>query len=161
LYISGTIGVPMHTRATRRPFRPGSAARSVVAPPAELMLLLGTIGRQCRPVVSVCSAPAHKMLPVNGRRHDLPRDVFGTPRDPSGFLDIYRDPWAFIEIYRDPPGFIEIYGDEVPILWPPVFPGGKVPNKKSEICCSDVPNGHIWVGVFFNFLETGSHTRDP
>jgi hypothetical protein len=63
--------------------------------------------------------PAHKMLPVNGRRDDLPRAVFGTPRDPSGFLDIYRDPWSFIEIYRDPSGFIEIYGDEVPTPFRP------------------------------------------
>ena len=36
---------------------------------------------------------------------------------------------------------------------PPVFSRGKVSNKNVKICCSCVPNGQIWVGSFFTFLE--------
>ena len=37
----------------------------------------------------------------------------------------------------------------------PVSPGGEASDKNLQICCSDVPNGHIWVVVFFIFSETG------
>ena len=53
-------------RAARRPFRPWSATGSVVAAPQELVLLLGSIARQCGPIVSECTAPTRKMSPVNG-----------------------------------------------------------------------------------------------
>ncbi len=41
---------------------------------------------------------------------------------------------------------------------PPGFPGGKTSNGNWQISCSYVSNGHIWVGVFFNFLKTRSPT---
>ncbi len=66
--IWGTTGVPMHAQAARRPFRPRSGAHSVVAAPRALMLLLWSITGQCEPIVPGCTAPRHKMSPVNGGR---------------------------------------------------------------------------------------------
>ena len=58
--------VPVHTQAARRAFRPWSATGSVVAARQELKLLLGSIARQCGPIVSGCTAPTCEMSPVNG-----------------------------------------------------------------------------------------------
>ena len=63
-YIWGPIGVPVHTQATRQPRRAWSATRSVVASSQELVLLLGSIVGQRGPMVTGCSAPTHKILPV-------------------------------------------------------------------------------------------------
>ena len=62
----GAQRAPVHAQAARRPFRPWSATCSVVAAPQELVLLLGSIARQCGPIVSGCTAPTRKMSPVNG-----------------------------------------------------------------------------------------------
>ncbi len=64
--IWGATGVPVHAQATRRPFRPWSTTRGVVATPQELVLLLESIARQYGPIVSGCTAPTRKMSPVNG-----------------------------------------------------------------------------------------------
>jgi hypothetical protein len=64
-HIWGPIGVPVHTQATRQPRRTWSATRSVVASSQEPVLLLGSIVEQRGPMVPGCSAPTHKILPVN------------------------------------------------------------------------------------------------
>jgi hypothetical protein len=58
--------VPVHAQAARRAFRPWSATGRAVAARHALKLLLGSIARQCGPIVSGCTAPTCEMSPVNG-----------------------------------------------------------------------------------------------
>ncbi len=58
--------MPVHAQAARRPVRPWSATRGVVAAPQELVLLLGSIARRCGAIVSGCTAPTRKMSSING-----------------------------------------------------------------------------------------------